>query len=55
MEKYGTARQATQDNIMRHICIECWTNKAADTYSEHVLCNALPLQQWLHECPSVLL
>ena len=54
MEKYGTARQTTEDNIMRRICIACWINKAADTHSEYVLFIALPLQQWLYECPSVL-
>jgi len=54
VEKYVTARQATDDNIIRRISIACLINKAADTHSEYVLLIALSLQQCLHECPSVL-
>ena len=32
MEKYGTARQATEDNIIRRVRIECWITKTTDTY-----------------------
>jgi hypothetical protein len=31
MEKYGRARQATDDNITRRMRIACWITKAADT------------------------
>ena len=34
---------------LRHICIACWIPKATNAYSEHVIVNAFPLQQWLHE------
>jgi len=32
-----------------------WIPKATNTHSEHVIVNAFPLQQWLHERASVLL
>jgi len=34
--------------------IECWITKATDTHSEYVIVLAFPLQQWLHECSSML-
>jgi len=30
MEKYGRARQATEDNIMERTRFACWINKATD-------------------------
>jgi hypothetical protein len=48
-EKYGTARQATDDNIIRRMRFACWINKAIDTRSEHVILIAFPRQQWLRE------
>jgi len=47
--KIGTARQATDDNIIRHIRISCWVAKATDTHLENIKIIAFPLQQWLHE------
>jgi len=32
VEKYGTARQATDDNIIRSSRVTCWITKAIDTY-----------------------
>ena len=32
----------------------CWLTKSTDEHSEYVICIALPLQQWLQECTSVL-
>ena len=52
--KYGTARQATYNNIIWHMCISCWIAKATNTHSEYVIIIAFPLQQWLHESASVL-
>ena len=37
VEKYGRARQATEDNIMRRMRIERWITKA--TYTHWELCN----------------
>jgi len=54
VEKYGTARQATGDNIKRHMHFACWISKATDTNSECEILSAYPLQQWLHEYTSVL-
>jgi hypothetical protein len=36
VEKYGTARQATDDNIIRRMRIACWITKATDTLG---MCN----------------
>jgi hypothetical protein len=42
VEKYGTARQATEDNIMRRMRITCWITKATDRHSEYVILIAFP-------------
>jgi hypothetical protein len=34
--------------------IACWIPKATNTHSGYVLLIAFPLQQWLHERPSML-
>jgi hypothetical protein len=34
--------------------ISRWVPKATNTHSEYVIFIAFPLQQWLHECASVL-
>ena len=50
MEKYGRARQATDDNVIWRIRIVCWVTKATTgTHSEYVKPIAFPLQQWLCE------
>ena len=36
------------------IHIACWITKAANTGSEYVILIGFLLQQWLHECDSVL-
>jgi len=37
MEKYGKARQATDENMISRMRIACWTAKAIDTHSEYVI------------------
>jgi hypothetical protein len=54
VEKYGTARQATDDNIIRRMRFALWITKATDTHSECVILIAFPRQQWLRERVSVL-
>jgi hypothetical protein len=54
-EKYGTATKATDDNIIWHMRLEFWLNKATDTHSETVMLVAFPQQLWLHKCVSVML
>jgi hypothetical protein len=54
VEKYGTARQATDDNIIRRMRLACWVTKAADTHSAYVKLTAFPRQQWLRERASAL-
>jgi hypothetical protein len=52
VEKYRTARQAIM-TIWR-MRSACWTPKATNTQSEYVILIDFPLQQWLHECASLL-
>ena len=55
MEKYGRARQATDDNTIRRMRFACCITKATDTYSEYVIIlTAFPRQQWLRERASLL-
>ena len=54
VEKCGRARQATDGKITRRMRIACWVPKATNPHSEYVIPTAFPLQQWLHERPSVL-
>jgi hypothetical protein len=54
VEKCGTAREATDDNIIKRMPIACWITRATNTHSEYVIINALRQQQCLHERVSVL-
>jgi hypothetical protein len=55
VEKYGTAREATDSSIIRRMRIACWIIKATDTYSEYVgILIAFTWQRWLRECASML-
>jgi hypothetical protein len=54
VEKYGTARQTTDNNITRRMRSACRITKAVDTHSEHVILTAFPRQQKLRERSSVL-
>ena len=54
MEKYGRARQATDDNRIRRMRYACRITKATDTHSQYVILTAFPLQQWLRERASIL-
>jgi hypothetical protein len=54
VEKYGRARQPTDDNIIWRMRIACWITKATDTHSECIILIAFPWQQWLRERSSVL-
>jgi hypothetical protein len=53
-KKYGTARQATDDNIIRRMRFACWIIKATDTHLEYWTFIAFPQQQWLRERASLL-
>jgi hypothetical protein len=52
--KYGTARQATDYNIIRRMRFACRITKATDIHSEYVIFIAFPRQQWLRKRVSVL-
>jgi hypothetical protein len=43
VEKYGRARQATDDNISRRMRIAFWITKVTDTHSEYVILTAISL------------
>ena len=36
MEKYGTVQQATDDNVIGHMCFECHITEAAGTHFKYV-------------------
>jgi len=52
-KKYGKARQATDDNIIRRMPVEGWITKATNTYAENVIVIAFPQQQWSCDRASV--
>jgi hypothetical protein len=54
VEKYGRAREATDDNIIRSIGFACQIIKAKDTHSEYVILIAFPRKQRLGERTSIL-
>jgi hypothetical protein len=54
MEKYGTARQATDDSLIRHMTITSSINKDTDIHSEYAVLPTFPPKRWLSECASLL-
>jgi hypothetical protein len=54
VEKYGRARQATNDNIIRRMRFACWINNATDTHSEYVILITFLRQKCLLERASIL-
>jgi hypothetical protein len=54
MEKYGRTGEVTDDNIIQCMLFPCWVTEATETHTEYVIIIAFPLQQWFHECASVL-
>jgi hypothetical protein len=53
-ERYGTARQATDNNIIRRMRVSCWITKATNTRSEDIILTAFPRQQCLRERTTIL-
>ena len=47
--RHGTARQATDDSVIRRMRVACWITKATGTHSEYVIFFAFPLRQRLRE------
>ena len=41
MEKYSTAGQATDENVIQRMHCACWITKATDTHSEYIILIAL--------------
>jgi hypothetical protein len=52
VEKYFRAGEGIDGNMMH--ALPCWIPKATNTISKYVIIIDFPLQQWLHECASVL-
>jgi hypothetical protein len=42
VEKYGVARETTDDDIIRRMFFACYMTKATDTHSEYVILTAFP-------------
>jgi hypothetical protein len=51
VEKHGTARQATDDNIIRRMRFTCWITKATDTHLEYLILIAFPRQRLRERVP----
>jgi len=51
VEKYGITRQATDDNMIRHMPFTGRLIKATDTHSEYVILIGFPRQQCLANAP----
>jgi hypothetical protein len=54
VEKYGRARQATDDNIIGLMLFAWLIAKAKDTHSEYVILIVFPRERWLRERASIL-
>jgi hypothetical protein len=54
VEKYGTARQTADNNIIRRMRIACWITEATDTHSDYEILIAVPRQRCLRERASIL-
>jgi hypothetical protein len=54
VNKYGTARHSTNDNITQRIYLAFWITTATDTHPECVILIGISWQQWLHEHTSLL-
>jgi hypothetical protein len=54
VRKYGTAGQATYDNIIQRMRFANWITKATDTHSEYIVHIAFARQHWLRERASTL-
>jgi hypothetical protein len=51
VEKYGTARQGTDDNMTRRMLCACWITKAIGTHSEYVILTSFTWQQCFANAP----
>jgi hypothetical protein len=54
VDKYGTARQATEENIIWRMRFACWITKACSSHSQYVIITTFPRQHWLPERASML-
>jgi len=53
-KKYGTARQATNDDITTCTRFVCWITNATDTHPEYAILTVFPRHQLLRENTSIL-
>jgi hypothetical protein len=47
VKKYGRARQATDENVMKLMHFACFKTKATNSHTEYVILIAFVLQKWL--------
>jgi hypothetical protein len=43
VEKHGTPRQITDNNIIRHMHFTCWINNVTKTHSKYVILNHISM------------
>jgi hypothetical protein len=54
VEKYCTARQATDGNIIWRMRAAWWMTGTTERHSEYVTLTAFAGQQWFRQCSSIL-
>ena len=58
MDEHNTAREATDDNTVRHrkyaICVPDIQGKNTDTHLAYLILITFPPQRWLHERATML-
>jgi hypothetical protein len=54
VEKYCSAEEITDENILRSMHFSCWVTQTTDTHSDCVILIAFPRQQPLRERASIL-
>ena len=54
MEKYGNAKQTTDDDMIRRMRVLSFIIKAPEAHSEYVIRIVVQRQQWLGERTSLL-
>jgi hypothetical protein len=54
VDRYGRARQAADDNVIRIMRFLGWITTATDTHSEYVIRIGFHIKKWLRKRASVL-
>jgi len=54
VEKHGTGRHATEDNVIQLMSFACWVIKSTHTNSDYVILIAFPLERLLRKHKLIL-